>query len=462
MARILIVDDERSIREFLTILLQGETHEVDTAPDGETAVVRVRETDYDLVLTDLKMRGVSGVEVLRETKAHDAAVQVIVMTAFATTETAVEAMKLGAADYVTKPFKVDELKVQIAKALQVRDLQRENILLRQKLEDREPMGQLVGTSEPMRRVYDLVSRVARTRTTVLITGESGTGKELVARAIHAHSDSASAPFVAVNCGAIPPSLIESTLFGHTKGSFTGAVADRQGVFEAAADGTIFLDEVGELPLDMQVKLLRVLQERNVTRVGATRERALECRVIAATNRDLREAVGQGAFREDLYYRLNVVQIGVPALRERSEDVPALVQHFLEKYRRDSPTDVRGITQAALQRLLVYRFDGNVRELENIIQRALALSSSDMVDLDALPPRLRGDSIVHTATEVALPEAGVDLDAMVDALERNLLLQALTRSKGVRKEAARLLGITFRSLRYRLEKHQIDGDSFATK
>ena len=457
MARVLVIDDEPSIREFLTILLQQEGHSADTASDGEQGIQLIPEGRYDLVLTDLKMRNLSGVDVLRATKAHDPSIQVIVVTAFATTETAVEAMKLGAADYVTKPFKVDELRVQIEKALHVRALQKENLYLRKQLKDREGFELLVGKSSTMQRVYDLIARISRTRTTVLISGESGTGKELVARGIHQRSDQSRNHFIPVNCGAIPPSLMESTLFGHVRGAFTGAISDREGVFEAADDGTIFLDEVGELPADMQVKLLRVLQDRKVTRVGSTREIELQCRVIAATNKDLREEVASNRFREDLYYRLNVVQINVPPLRDRTEDIPLLVEHFVEKYRKDAPTPIHGVSKAAMQRLLNYSYGGNVRELENIIQRGIALTQTEMIDADALPPRLQTDSILRATTDVSLPEDGVDLDAMLNALEQNLLFQALEKSNGVRTGAAKLLGITFRSLRYRLDKHGIGGD-----
>jgi two-component system response regulator PilR (NtrC family) len=344
MARLLVIDDESSMREFLEIMLRNAGHEVDTASDGETGIALLEENDYDLVLTDLKMRRLSGMDVLRRAKRRDPSVQVVVMTAFGTTENAVEAMKEGAADYITKPFKVNELKVQLEKALEVRHLQRENLYLREQLEGREGVGDLIGRSEGMKRVYDLILRLARTRTTVLVTGESGTGKELVARAIHHKGDAHDSPFIAVNCGAIPPTLIESELFGHVRGAFTGATSDRPGVFEAAGQGTLFLDEVGELPLDMQVKLLRVLQQRTVTRVGSTRERELHCRVMAATNTDLAERVSQGAFREDLYYRLNVVQIMLPPLRERAEDIPLLAEHFLRQYAEEAGRPVRGITK----------------------------------------------------------------------------------------------------------------------
>jgi len=459
MSRVLVIDDELSIREFLSIMLQGEGLDVATAASGEEGIATLRGGSFDLVITDLKMSGISGMDVLRTAKKIDPAIQVIVITAFGTTETAVMAMKEGASDYITKPFKVDELKVQVGKALRVRELQRENLYLREQLEGRDSFDKLVGKSSSMRAIYELISRVARTRTTVLVSGESGTGKELVARAIHSQGDQAEHPFVAINCGAIPATLIESELFGHVKGAFTGAVGDRPGVFEAAGRGTIFLDEVGELPTEMQVKLLRVLQERLVTRVGSNREHQLHCGVVAASNKDLHAEVSGGRFREDLYYRLNVVQITLPPLRNRIDDIPLLATHFLAKYRVESRSRVKGITKEAMSRLMDYSYEGNIRELENIIQRALALCADEMIDVDALPPKLQQDNLISAASEVVLPEAGIELDVMVDRLERNLLVQALTRSRGVRKEAARLLGITFRSLRYRLDKHQIDGDDF---
>jgi two-component system, NtrC family, response regulator PilR len=475
MARILVADDERSLREFLEIVLAGEGHDVETVADGATALARLEHGDYDLVLTDLKMPGVSGMDVLRAAKAHDPSCQVVVLTAFGTTETAVQAMKDGAADYLTKPFKVNELKVQLEKVLEIRKLQRENLYLRERLAERSGIGALIGNSEPMRRLYDLIVRLARTRTNVLITGESGTGKELVARALHDESADAAAPFVGVNCGAIPETLIESELFGHVRGAFTGAITARPGVFEAAGAGTLFLDEVGELPLPMQVKLLRVLQERKVTRVGDTVERDLSCRVIAASNKDLAAEVGAGRFREDLFYRLSVVPIRVPSLAERMEDVPLLAEHFLHKHKADAARPLRGITRAAMQRLMSHDYRGNVRELENAIQRAIAFAAGDTLDVDALPPAMQGEPrpanspapgaapgpapLAPDPLPDALPAAGVDLDAALNALERRLLVQALQATRGVRTEAAHLLGITFRSLRYRLDKHGIDGDAF---
>jgi two-component system response regulator PilR (NtrC family) len=323
------------------------------------------------------------------------------MTAFATTETAIEAMKQGARDYITKPFKVDELLVQVDKALDVHRLERENFYLKQELAGRSRMESMVGRSAAMKRVFDMVVRVAPTRTTVLITGESGTGKELVARAIHAKSDRANGPFVPINCGAIPENLIESELFGHIKGAFTGAGNDKKGLFAAASGGTVFLDEIGELPMPMQVRLLRVLQERRIKPVGATTEQEIDCRVVAATNRDLKAMVEKNEFREDLYYRLNVIQLILPSLRERREDLPLLVHHFLEKYSLDMGKPIRGVARDAMDLLISYPYDGNVRELENIIERAVTLETTDMVTVESLPYHMqKGNDLSQWASGVA--------------------------------------------------------------
>jgi two-component system response regulator PilR (NtrC family) len=456
--RILIVDDERSMREFVSILLKKQGHDVDMADCAEAGFEKIDSENFDLVLTDLKMPGASGLDVLAYVKERDPSTQVILMTAYASHDTAIKALKAGATDYVTKPFKVEELLVQVNKALEIRALERENFYLKQRLADRTGLNRLVGRSTPMRRVYDMIMRVAPTRTTVLITGESGTGKELVAKAIHENSDRSGREFVPVNCGAIPENLIESELFGHVKGAFTGAVSEKKGLFSMAHGGTIFLDEVGELPMSMQVKLLRVLQERAVKPVGAVKEQPVNIRVVAATNRDLKEMVDAHEFREDLYYRLNVIQLTIPSLRERREDLPLLIQHFLQRYTDDLGKEIRGVERSAMDLLLSYPYDGNVRELENIIERAVTLEPGDMVTTESLPMHMQsGNNLLQWAGDLEIPEDGLDLDAIVENLERNLITKALRRSRGVRKGAAKLLGISFRSMRYRLDKYDIDVD-----
>ncbi len=457
-SRILIVDDERSMREFVSILLKKQGHEVDMADCAEQAFEKIDQENFDLVLTDLKMPGASGLDVLAYQKERNPSTQVILMTAYASHDTAVQAMKAGATDYVTKPFKVEELLVQVDKALEIRALERENFYLKQRLADRTGLNRLVGRSTAMRRVYDMIMRVAPTRTTVLITGESGTGKELVAKAMHENSDRVGNAFVPVNCGAIPENLIESELFGHVKGAFTGAATEKKGLFEIADAGTIFLDEVGELPMSMQVKLLRVLQERAVKQVGAVKEKSVNIRVVAATNRNLKEMVDQGEFREDLYYRLNVIQLVIPSLRERREDLPLLIQHFLQKFADDLGKEMRGVERSAMDLLLSYPYDGNVRELENIIERAVTLEPGDMVTTESLPMHMQsGSNLLQWAGDLEIPEDGLELDAIVENLERNLITKALRRTGGVRKAAAKLLGISFRSMRYRLDKYDIDAD-----
>ncbi len=460
MAKILVVDDETSIREFLEILLLRAGHTVRLAKDAVDAVAALKDDTFELVLTDLRLPRGSGMDVLAHVSKSAPNTQVVMMTAFATTETAVEAMKQGAYDYIIKPFKVDELTVLVDRALERRRLQTENVVLRATLDARVANSRLLGTSDRMQEVFELIHKVAPTRTTVLLTGESGTGKELVARAIHSRGSRASEPFIAINCGAIPETLIESELFGHTKGSFTGATVDKPGLFERADAGTVFLDEIGELPLSMQVKLLRVLQERKVRRVGGANDIAVESRVIAATNRRLEAEVERGNFREDLYFRLNVIQIRLPSLRERRADIPLLVEAFVHKFAEQMQSNVVGITDGALRVLMNWGWPGNVRELENVIERGVILASSKYIDVDALPGALRGAPTLApqpTAVVDDIPAEGLDLEATLENYERRLLERALQRTGGKKKKAAELLKLSFRSFRYRLAKLGISGN-----
>ena len=456
------------MREFLAIAMKRAGHEVTLADSGTQAVQALRDAPIDVVITDLKMPGeLDGLGLLTAIKSGTLVrplvpgtppvpvdPEVILVTAFATAETALAAMKQGAYDYLTKPFQIDEVHAVIGRALEKRALFEDNVALREQLAGRARFAQLLGKSRPMQKVFELIGKIHSTRTNVLVTGESGTGKELVARALHSEGSRAKHPFVAVNCGAIPDELMESELFGHKKGSFTGAVADKAGLFQQAAGGTLFLDEIGELGLGLQVKLLRALQERRVKPVGATEEVEADVRVVAATNRELEEEVARGAFRSDLYYRLNVIEVRLPPLRQRREDIPILVEHFIRRFSTEQDKEVVGVTPEAMKRLEEYDFPGNVRELENIMERAIALSTGTFIDAEELPA-LRSAARPASDPAVEFPSDGVDLDRLVADYERAIVLKALDRSGGVRKKAAQLLGISFRSLRYRLEKLGID-------
>ncbi len=453
MASILVVDDEQSMREFLEILLQKAGHEVVVEGDVAGALARFATGAFDLVISDLRLGRGSGLEVLREAKASSPATEVVMVTAFATTENAVQAMKLGAYDYVLKPFKVDELKLVVEKALEHRALVAENRVLRHRVgERRRVREEILGVSAAIEEVRQLVAKVAPTHTTVLITGESGTGKEVVARAIHEKGNRREQPFVAINCGAIPEGLIESELFGHEKGSFTGAGETKPGLFEVAGSGTLFLDEAGDLPPQVQVKLLRALQERKIRRVGGSADLAMSARIVAATNRDLGEDVRVGRFREDLYYRLNVIQLRVPALRDRREDLPLFIDYFLDRFAAELARARPALDPEARRLLLGHAYPGNVRELANIMERAVTLCDGDVIGPAVLPPVVRGSAPgPQPGALAALPSEGLDLQAHLDAVERSILEEALQRTGGVKTEAARLLSLTFRSLRYRLAK-----------
>ncbi len=456
--RVLVVDDEPSLRQILRILLQREGYEVIEAPGAAQAAEALRRSPQPLpvVLTDLSMPDGTGLDVLTAAKTRSPATEVIVITAHSSVENAMEAMRAGAYDFVTKPFEPAELALLVKKALEKHAIVTENSRLRARVAG-HARG-LIGKSRAMQAVHEIIDRIADTRTTVLITGESGTGKERVARQIHDQSDRRDAPFLVINCGALPENLMESELFGHEKGAFTGAGTRTQGLFRDAEGGTLFLDEVGELPLSLQVKLLRALQERKVRPVGASREVAVNVRILAATNRDIEAEVEAGRFRQDLYYRLNVIRLELPPLRERREDVALFAEQFVSRFAAELGKEVTGLSADALRALEGYAFPGNVRELENIVERAVALARTKTLGLGDFPPEVSGAAGGTDSGLVTLPPDGCDLDGVLTEAERRLIVQALERTGGVRTAAAKLLGISFRSLRYRLTKHGFDDDA----
>jgi two-component system response regulator PilR (NtrC family) len=453
VAHILVVDDEQSMQEFLEILLQREGHDVTSCGSAREALVALEHNDFDLLLTDIQMPGMSGLELLDQARRLAPDTLVILITAFGSTESAVEAMKNGAYDYLTKPCSVDEIRLVVEKALEKQDLSAENRKLRRQLQEQTSLPTLMGKSPGMEAVFRLVNQVAPTKTNVLISGESGTGKELVARAIHALSERKKGPFVTVNCGAIPENLLESELFGHVKGSFTGAVSNKLGLFEVADGGSLFLDEIGEMPLSLQVKVLRAIQDRTFKRVGGTSDVRVDVRIICATNRVLEDEVAAGRFREDLFYRLNVIEVRLPPLRERGGDIPQLVHFFLRKYSAELNKDVGEISPEALSALERYHFPGNVRELENVIERAVTLATSRELARECLPETVLNRPV--SAPRGRIPQEGLSLDAHLAQYESGLLREAFEAAGGVKKKAASLLGISFRSFRYRLEKLNLE-------
>ena len=456
--RILVVDDELSMREMLRIVLHREGYDVVLAQNGRDAIERLQQEPIDLLLSDIRMPDVSGVEVLRAAKEINRDIVAFMMTAFASTDTAVEAMRLGALDYFTKPFNMDELRLKVRQHLETHKLKQENLLLKRALNTRHEFSSILGRSDAMQAVFSTIQMVANTSSTVLVTGESGTGKELVARAIHYNSLRRDRPFVAVNCGAVPETLLESELFGHLRGAFTGAHTNKKGLVEVAEGGTIFLDEIGEMTPTMQVKLLRVLQERRFRRLGGTEEVQADIRVIAATNQDLPKLVAEGRFREDLYYRLNVLAIPVPPLRDRVEDIPLLAEHFLQEFATQMGKSVRTVSAEALQLLEEHAWRGNVRELQNAIERAVALEHTESILPESLPDDVRrGRSALGGLTPTAeLPDLseGFDLEAKGEEFYRHYIALALERAGGVQVKAAELLGMSFRSFRYYVKKYSL--------
>ncbi len=462
--RILVVDDEPALREMLEIMLGREGFGVVSAPGYGVALEAISQSPqpFPVILTDLAMPDGSGLDVLAAAKQRSPSTEVILLTAHNSVENAISAMSAGAFNFVTKPFEPAAISALVQKALEKHSLVEENSRLKAQVKKGETNQELLGKSRAMCAVIDMIERVAPMRTTVLITGESGTGKECVARAIHQRSDRRHKPCLVVNCGALPEALMESELFGHEKGAFTGATGKHTGIFREADGGVVMLDEVGELALSLQVKLLRVLQERKVKPVGSSVEIPVDVRVLAATNRNVEQEVSAGRFRQDLYYRLNVIRIELPPLRERAQDVGLLTERFVLRFAREMGKDVRGLTPDALRALERYHFPGNVRELENVIERAVALAGSRAIGLGDLPREVSGMASATGPSLVTLPEEGCNLDEVMGEIERRLMLEALERTGGVRKAAAQLLGITFRSLRYRLEKHNLDlGDAAET-
>ena len=463
MSRVLIVEDEKSMRDLLALMLRREQYTVETAESAQ----RARELlegggGFELVVTDISMPGMSGLELLRHVRRAAPETAVVLMTAYGTKQTAIDALNDGAAYYVEKPFDIDEMKFVVRKTLEQRRLARENADLklqnrdlRAELKGRGGLEGLIGRGPKMQAIFELVERVAGTGSTIMISGESGTGKELVARAVHERSPRRERPFVSINCGALPDELLESELFGHMKGSFTGATAHKQGLFEVADGGTIFLDEIGETSPAMQIKLLRVLQERRIRRVGGTSELDVDVRVITATNQDLERMVQEKKFREDLYYRINVIAIRMPALREKPEDIPVLAEHFLTKYRALVGKPIHGgFSKPALECLESYHWPGNVRQLENVVERAVALETGDEIRPESLPGEVRRGGGPRDELSVILPEGGLDLEMHLEELRQRYMREGLERTGGVQTRAAELLGMTFRSFRYFAKKYAL--------
>ena len=453
-ARILIVDDERSIRELLEIFLRKEGYEVQKAQSVTEALDLIKSTEFDLIVSDIRMPDMSGIDLLRHVRSNNFNGQFILLTAFASADAAIQALKMGAFDYILKTENyLEELKVVVRHALENRRLREENTYLRREFKKVHGVGNLIGKSVAMQELFKMIEVVSNANSTVLVTGESGTGKELVAKAIHLSSPRADDAFVSVNCGAFPETLLESELFGYMKGAFTGAVANKKGLFEVADKGTIFLDEVGEMSPGMQVKLLRAIQERTIRRVGGTEELHVDVRIIAATNRDLTAMVAENQFREDLYYRISVIPLEIPPLRHRRDDIPLLANHFLSRLNVTMKREIERISEEALKRLETYDWPGNVRELENAMERAFILETSMELTAAFLP---NGSSLTPGTIKVAadLPPEGIDLEAYVESIQRGFLEEALRRSNGVQVKAAQLLRMTYRSFRHYLQKYNI--------
>lgn len=451
MAKILIVDDDKGIREILEIALFQEGYEVVSAPDGMKALEKCRKTHFDLIITDLKMPKMDGIEFMKALKEVSPESLIILMTAYASKESALQAMYEGAYDYLEKTFDIDHLKTLVQDALKKRGIKKGDLKFLNEVRESASFMGMIGKSPSMQKVYETIRKVANTMSHVMILGESGTGKELVARAIHENSPQAKMPFVAINCGGIPENLLESELFGYMKGSFTGAHADKPGLFEVGHRGTIFLDEIAELPPMLQVKLLRAVQQKSFRRVGGTEDIKIDARIISATNKNLLEGVKKNTFREDLYYRLNVVPINVPPLRERQEDIPLITEFLIEKYSKAFGKEIRNISPYAMALLMTYPFPGNVRELENIIERSIALESSNIILPENLILTSDASAVDHGFSQIDIPDGGLDLNQELEKLERIIIEKTLQKTGGSRKKTADLLNVTTDSLHYRMDK-----------
>ncbi|HOE97536.1 MAG TPA: sigma-54 dependent transcriptional regulator [Candidatus Sumerlaeota bacterium] len=452
--RVLVVDDEWSIRDVLSNILQSEGFEVETAQDGDEAIALLEDKLYDLVITDLKMPRVHGMEVLRHLSKLNVHTLGIVATGYGSIESAVEALRLGAFDYITKPFHLDEIKIVVHKAREFQALQTENRTLRRELKRSGKFENIIGNSAKIKSMINLIHTVADSDSTILILGESGTGKELVARAVHYNSPRADQPLIPVNCGAIPEDLLESELFGHVKGAFTGATMNRVGRFQLADGGTIFLDEIGDMSPKLQVKLLRVLQEQAFEPVGATETVRVNVRIITATNRDLEADVADGRFREDLFYRLNVIPIHIPPLRERAEDIPILIDHFVERFNKLKGRRVKGFRRDAIEALMAYPWPGNVRELENLVERMVILNPDGEITEETLPERFTGHKprpLPMPSEGLEIPDEGIDFNALVDQFETQLIERALEKAGGIKNKAAALLQIKRTTLVEKMKK-----------
>jgi DNA-binding NtrC family response regulator len=454
MEKILIVDDDREILEVIAEILRQAGYDVDQAEDGRVAIRRIEDDFYDLVITDLNLPKVDGMKVLQYVVDQSPDTMCIILTGYGTIKSSVEAIKMGAFDYISKPVKSDEILIVVEKALKFRQLERENILLKQQLRKKYRFENFIGDSKPIQKVFELIEKVADTDSTVLITGESGTGKELIAKAIHYNSNRRDNPMVVINCGAIPEELLESELFGHEKGAFTGAHKMRVGRFELANGGTIFLDEIGDMSPNLQVKLLRVLQEQKFERVGGTRTLEIDVRIIAATNKNLINAVTKGSFREDLFYRLNVIPVKVPPLRIRKSDIPLLVDFFLKKFNKQKRKRIEGLAPEALDTLTAYGWPGNVRELENLIERLVILANGDVIDMDDVPESIKGKTARMESLDVKIPKDGIVFDHAVEEYEKKLILQALSETNWVKTKAAKLLNINRTTLIEKMKKKNL--------